>query len=190
MKPESQQCLPSDASENGIGSSRRDFIKSALVISAAGLATCLPLRSFADSVPRGSDPTRDFISVSQGITEHKHINPQLAARFLTAFDKRDAQFASKISQLARLRQPSDSAVSFKQKAVAAGLGDFLQEILTAWYTGTIGSDYKGTLVAYKNALMYATVSDGLVVPTYCGNGPLWWTEPVPDPLDPELINSL
>lgn len=189
MTPDFEQ-LPKEATENGIGSSRRDFIKSALVITASGLAASLPLRSFADSVARGSDPIRDFISVSQGITEHKHINPQLAARFLTAFDQRDPQFSSKITRLAQLRQPADSAVSFKQKAVAAGLGDFLQDILTAWYTGTIGNDYKGTLVAYKDALMYATVSDGLVVPTYCGNGPLWWTEPVPDPLDPELMNNL
>ncbi|ARU93605.1 sugar dehydrogenase complex small subunit [Tatumella citrea] len=179
-----------DLPENGTGSSRRGFIKSALVLTASGLVASLPLRSFASSVVHGGDTTQDFISVSQAITEHKHINPQLAAHFLSAFIKRDNQFSSKITRLAQLYQTGDTAIVFKNKAVAAGLGDFLQQILTAWYTGTIGDDYKGTLVAYKEALMYDTVSDGLVVPTYCGNGPLWWTVPVPDPLDPELINNL
>lgn len=181
---------PSDVIENGTGSTRRDFIRSALVISVAGIAASLPLQSFADSVIRGSDAARDFIRVSQTITEHKHISPQLASHFLSAFSQRDPQFNSKISRLAAVIQPSDTAVAFKQRAVAAGLGNFLQDIVTAWYTGTLGDDYKGTLVAYKEALMYATVSDGLVVPTYCGNGPLWWTAPVPDPLDPELIDNL
>ena len=180
----------SDTSENGTGSSRRDFIRSALVISVAGLAASLPLQSFADSVIHGRDVAQDFIRVSQTITEHKHISPPLAAHFLSAFSQRDPQFTSKISRLAAVIQPSDTAAGFKQRAVTAGLGNFLQDIITAWYTGTIGDDYKGTLVAYKEALMYATVSDGLVVPTYCGNGPLWWTAPVPDPLDPELIDNL
>ena len=180
----------SDITKNGTDSSRRDFIRSALIISAAGIAASLPLQSFADSVIHGNDAARDFIRVSQTITEHKHISPPLASHFLSAFNQRDPQFTSKIARLAAVIQPSDTAAQFKQRAVAAGLGNFLQDIVTAWYTGTIGNDYKGTLVAYKDALMYATVSDGLVVPTYCGNGPLWWTVPVPDPLDPELINNL
>ncbi|MBS0877688.1 MULTISPECIES: sugar dehydrogenase complex small subunit [unclassified Tatumella] len=179
-----------DLPASGTGSSRRGFIKSALILTAGSLAASLPLQSFASSLVHGGDTTQDFISVSQAITEHKHINPQLATHFLSAFIKRDNQFSSKITRLAQLRQPGDSAIAFRQKAIDAGLGDFLQQILTAWYTGTIGDDYKGTLVAYKQALMYDTVSDGLVVPTYCGNGPLWWTAPVPDPLDPELINNL
>ncbi len=176
--------------ENGTGSSRREFIKSALVITVTGMVASLPLQSFASSVVHGGDTIQDFIRVSQAITEHKHINPTLAAHFLSAFIKRDDQFSSKITRLAQLYQTGDSAVAFQTKAVAAGLGEFLQQVVTAWYTGTIGDDYKGTLVAYKEALMYDTVSDGLVVPTYCGNGPLWWTVPVPDPLDPELINNL
>ncbi len=182
--------LSSDISGIGTGSSRREFLRSALIISAAGLAASLPLQSFADSVIHGRDAARDFIRVSQTITEHKHISPQLASRFLGAFSQRDPQFNSKIARLAAVIQSPMSAADFKQQAVAAGLGNFLQDIITAWYTGTIGDDYKGTLVAYKDALMYATVSDGLVVPTYCGNGPLWWTAPVPDPLDPELIDNL
>ena len=118
------------------------------------------------------------------------MRPPPAAQLLVACGRRDPQFTSKITRLASVREPSDTAAGFKQRAVTTRLGNFLQDIITAWYTGTIGDDYKGTLVAYKEAFMYATVSDGLVVPTYCGNGPLWWTAPVPDPLDPELIDNL
>lgn len=28
--------------------------------------------------------------------------------------------------------------------------------------------------------MYRPVKDALIVPTYCGNGPLWWTAAPPE----------
>jgi hypothetical protein len=35
------------------------------------------------------------------------------------------------------------------------------------------------MVSYVDALMYRPVSDGLPAPTYCLNGPIWWTGPIP-----------
>lgn len=179
----------SAASKNGTGSTRREFLLAAAGLTLTGALTALPGRAFAASVTSGRDALRDFISVSHSITEHQHLDVELGARFFTAFTESDAHFAERVGQLARLSQPGDSAEQLMDRARAAGLGDFLYAIVTAWYTGTIGNDYQGKLIAYKQALMYQPVSDGLIVPTYCGNGPLWWTQPLPDDNN-SLISSL
>ena len=118
------------------------------------------------------------------------MNAELAAHFFNAFVKKVPEFTQQITLLGQLIQADMSAVTFAEKAQAAGLQDLLQQIVTAWYTGTVGNDYHGILVSYQQAWMYRTVSDGLVVPTYCGNGPLWWTAPVPDANSTAIIDAL
>ncbi|MEG3131644.1 sugar dehydrogenase complex small subunit [Pantoea cypripedii] len=175
--------------KNGTGSTRREFLFATLGLTLTGAVASLPGRAFAASVLSASDAVKQFISISQAITEHKHLDTVLAARFFQAFSQRDAQFGPRLTQLSRLLQPGMSAQQLLDQADKAGLHDFLYQIVTAWYTGTVGNDYHGTLVAYKQALMYQTVSDGLIVPTYCGNGPIWWTAPIPDEHS-SLIDSL
>lgn len=175
--------------ENGTGSTRREFIRTALGITVSGALIALPFGTFAAEAVSATDPLRGFIALSQAITEHRQIDSTLAARFYRAFARHDAQFTARIRELARVLAAGDSAQQLMEKATRIGLNDFLYQIVTAWYTGTVGNDYHGTLVAYRHALMYQPVSDGLVVPTYCGNGPIWWTAPVPDEND-GLIASL
>lgn len=175
--------------KNGTGSNRREFLRAAVNLTVSAALFVGPGRAFAASLVSASDPVKNFITVSQAITEHKQIDSGLAARFYEAFARRDRQFTARVTRLAQLLTAGDSAQQLMDKATRAGLKDFLYQIVTAWYTGTVGSDSHGTLVAYKQALMYAPVSDGLVVPTYCGNGPIWWTAPVPDEND-GLIASL
>jgi fructose 5-dehydrogenase small subunit len=165
--------------KNGTGSTRREFLFATLGLTLTGVVATLPGRAFAASVISGSDAVKQFISISQAITEHKHLDTVLAARFFQVFSQRDAQFGPRLTQLALLLQPGMTAQQLLDQADKAGLHDFLYQIVTAWYT----------LVAYKQALMYQTVSDGLIVPTYCGNGPIWWTAPIPDEHS-SLIDSL
>lgn len=165
--------------KNGTGSSRREFIFAVAGLALTGVFAAMPGITFAANVANASDPVKAFIRVSQAITEHKQIDSVLAARFLEAFAQRDPLFDKRISQLNHLAVAGINAQQFLDKATQAGLHDFLYDIVTAWYTGTIGDDYHGTLIAYKQALMYQTVQDGLIVPTYCGNGSIWWTAPVP-----------
>lgn len=167
-------------SKNGTGSTRREFLRNTLGILAIGALTPLPFKAVAAGVASGADPLNGFIALSQAITEHRQIDSRLAARFYSAFSQCDAQFVPRVNRLVQLLQPGDSAQQLLDKASQAGLKDFLYQIVTAWYTGTVGDDHHGTLVAYQQALMYRPVSDGLVVPTYCGNGPIWWTQPLPD----------
>lgn len=175
--------------KNGTGSTRREFLLATARLTLAGAFASLSGNAFAASVARASDPVTAFIALSRTITEHKQIDSVLAARFFDAFAARDKHFAARLSHLAQLQSPDDSAQQLLNKATQAGLHDFLYQIVVAWYTGTVGDDYHGTLVAYKQALMYQTVSDGLIVPTYCGNGPIWWTAPVPAE-NPSLIENL
>lgn len=169
---------------------RRRFLKHSLIISAGCFLSSLPLPGLANSIVAGKDPLADFIRVTQLLTEHKHVDPRLAAHFFQVFAQQDRQFASKLQHVLSLSSPNITAIVLMAHAKAAGLSFFLQQIITAWYTGTIGDDYRGTVVSYQQALMYRVVSDGLVVPTYCGNGPLWWTASVPDANNLSVIDDL
>jgi len=165
------------AGKSGAGATRREFLLAAL---AAAFAAAAPRGALAAETAGLTAALEQFIHISQTITESDDLDPQLAGRFFVAFAQGDAQFAPRLAQLVPLATPGLSAQDFMAKAESAGLRDFLYQIITSWYTGTIGGDYRGILVAYQQALMYRTVRDGLTVPTYCGNGPIWWTAPVPD----------
>ena len=180
----------SDSHLSGTDTNRRRFLKNTLIVTAGCFVTSLPLAGLAQTPSTSGDPLRAFIRVTQTITEHKQINAELAAHFYNAFVKRSAQFAQQLLPLAQQISEGMSAEAFASRAQQAGLQALLQQIVTAWYTGTVGDDYHGTLVSYQQAWMYQTVSDGLVVPTYCGNGPLWWTAPVPDANSTAVIDAL
>lgn len=47
-------------------------------------------------------------------------------------------------------------------------------ILSAWYLGVVTSGKQTKLIAYENALMFDSVSDVLVIRSYCSNRPGYW----------------
>ena len=100
----------------------------------------------------------DFFDLSRAVTE-----------------KDDLDMAGRIGKLAALVRNHATAKTFKEAAAAEGLDGDVMRIVTAWYTGTVGTTKGPVVVAYKDALMYRPVADGLTVPTYCDNGPTWWT---------------
>lgn len=180
----------SDCDATGTDTNRRRFLKNSLIVTAGCFVTSLPLSGLAQNTSSSGDVLRAFIRVTQTITEHKQINAELAAHFYNAFVKKMPEFAQQMHPLVQLINDGMSATAFAEQAHRAGLQTLLQQIVTAWYTGTVGDDYHGILVSYQQAWMYRTVSDGLVVPTYCGNGPLWWTAPVPDANNMAVIDAL
>jgi len=182
--------LNADSHSAGTDTNRRRFLKNSLIVTAGCFVTSLPLSGLAQTPSTSGDPLRAFIRITQTITEHRHLNPELAAHFYNAFVHKSASFAQQVLPLAQKITEGMSADAFAQQAQQAGFEPLLKQIVTAWYTGTVGDDYRGTLVSYQQALMYQTVSDGLIVPTYCGNGPLWWTAPVPDANSTAVIDAL
>ncbi|MGB3833186.1 MAG: sugar dehydrogenase complex small subunit [Mesorhizobium sp.] len=117
----------------------------------------------------------DFFDLSRAVTEKDDLDPVTAQRIMAALLKDDPDMAGRIGKLAALARNHATAKTFKEAAVAEGLDGDVMRIVTAWYTGTVDTTKGSVVVAYKDALMYRPVADGLTVPTYCSNGPTWWT---------------
>lgn len=167
--------------KNGTGFSRREVL---LGLASTLLATSLlsyPFLSLAEQHTAAANPLQfaRFFKISQTLSEHEDIDQGMSARIFTALHNQNDQFATQVEQLGGLLQPGQSAKQLQQLAIQAGLQALVTAIITAWYTGTVGHGQTAELIAYKDALMYRPASDALIVPTYCGNGPLWWTAPPP-----------
>ena len=110
-----------------------------------------------------------------------------AARMLAAMRKADAGFTDRAAALACLMRVGDDPKALLSAASDVGRRDTALAIVAACYTGTVGQGPGAVVVSYADALMYRPVSDGLTVPTYCSNGPQWWTAPPPPALsfDPD-----
>ena len=126
-----------------------------------------------------------FYTLSQTITGHRDLSAGTAARIEQAMRTNVAGFAEHLPQLGALLVTGQQANTLLAAATAAGSGlrELALAIVAAWYTGTVaGNPANGTksiVVAYAEALMYRTVADGQVVPTYCNYGPLWWLKAPP-----------
>ena len=121
-----------------------------------------------------------FLAFSKAITGHDDIDPSTAARIREAMLQGDAAFAQQAASLAGLVQPGIAPDALLGAATSAGLREAALAVVTAWYTGTVVAGQKTTVVAYEQALMYRPVADALTVPTYCNEGPMWWTAAPPE----------
>jgi hypothetical protein len=125
-----------------------------------------------------------FLRLSKAVTGHDDLDATTASRLLAALQRADAAFNGRAAGLARLMQArltqdARTPETLLAAADTAGLRDTMLTLVSAWYTGTVGHGQQAEMVSYANSLMYRPVSDGLPVPTYCLNGPLWWPGPPP-----------
>lgn len=126
-----------------------------------------------------------FYTLSQTITGHRDLSAATAARIEQAMRTNVPGFAEQLPRLGALLVTGQEAKALLAAASAAdaSLRELALAIVAAWYTGTVaGNAAQGTksiVVAYAEALMYRTVADGQVVPTYCNYGPLWWLKAPP-----------
>src|SRR5476649_2077088 len=176
---------------NGTGFSRRDMLNG---LTSAMVATTLlgfPFISQAEKETATTSPVifGQFYRVSQAVTEHTNLSEGASARIFNAFFRSQPDFPVQVNKLHALVKNDQSASQLQEVAKQQGLGDLLTSIVTAWYTGTVGHGIDSILISYKDALMYRPVSDGLIVPTYCGNGPLWFTAAPPAAAMPESMNA-
>jgi hypothetical protein len=123
------------------------------------------------------DPS--FLQLSKAVTGHADLDATTASRLLIALHRVDPLFVDRAAALAQLARADQSPEAILSAAQAVGLGETMLALVAAWYTGTVGHGQQAEMVSYVDALMYRPVSDGLPAPTYCLNGPLWWTEPPP-----------
>lgn len=125
------------------------------------------------------EPGYDFLALSRAVTGHDDLDAVTASRIQAAMAKGNPDFTARASQLAALAGNHTDPAGLLAAAEGAGLRDTMLAIVSAWYTGTVGAGSQTAVVSYAHALMYWPVRDGLIVPTYCSNGPLWWTRPAP-----------
>lgn len=128
--------------------------------------------AFAEDQASGARP---FHVLSLALTGKGDLSPLTAGRIYEALLRDDAALPGEVATLSRLAQDHRTPEALKTAASEAGLGDLVMKIVTAWYTGTVETAQGPVVVAYAEALMYRPTADGLTVPTYCSNGPLWWS---------------
>lgn len=117
-----------------------------------------------------------FLALSRKVTGKDQLSPVTAGRILAALVADDPALSAKLEKLTDLSASTASPAALKQAASSVGLDGTVMAIVSAWYTGTIDTKAGPVVVAYKDALMYQPVADGLTVPTYCSRGPLWWSD--------------
>ena len=183
--------MESNVTANGTGFSRRQLLKGLTSAMVASTLLGFPFLSLAEKETATASPVifGQFYLISQAITEHKNISEGASAQIFNVFHRSHPDFAAQVTQLHALVKTGQSAKALQEAARQQGLGDLVTLIVTAWYTGTVGHGTDSILISYKDALMYRPVSDGLIVPTYCGNGPLYFTAAPPDAAMPESMNA-
>ncbi|MGI4862265.1 MAG: sugar dehydrogenase complex small subunit [Janthinobacterium lividum] len=160
---------------------RRRMLHGMLAIATAAAAGSATLRAFAQtpaaaastaaastgaaSAAAASGSLLDhFMAVSQALTGRTTLDPDVAARLLTAVGKEAPAFAGQLQQLAAALV--QGTLDAPQEALAL-------RILGGWYMGVVDNQ----VVTYEQALMFDVVSDVLVIRSYCPEKPGFWATP-------------
>jgi hypothetical protein len=120
-----------------------------------------------------------LLQLSKAAVGHDELDMTIASRLFAALRRADPTFNDHAAGLARLVHRGQTPEALLEVAKATGLHESMLTLVAAWYTGTVGHGQQAEIVSYADALMYRPVSDGLPVPTYCLDGPLWWPGPPP-----------
>jgi hypothetical protein len=181
--------------ESDLASPHTNDNLSSLNISRRALlgGTAFALGSLALHAPAmaqtASAPTPEqFLALSKRATDRAELSEVTSKRILDALGE-DASTAGGLVALVGMMNGAKSAADLKAAAVAGGQDKTLTAVISAWYTGTITTAKGPVVVAYKDALMYQSTADGLVVPTYCNKGPMWWRNTLPPDVTRTPINK-
>lgn len=133
--------------------------------------------------------TERFLELSRKLTAEADLDPVTAGRILATLTAGGTTEREALSRLVTLSEAGGDAEALRASAETEGLLEMLTRVLTAWYTGTVTTAEGSTVVAYREALMYRPVADGLVVPTYCNKGPMWWQDSLPPGVSRRPVNT-
>lgn len=160
------------AHKTSVSLSRRRLLQGMGILSLGALCNSLfPARALA--AEQMADNA--FLAVSAFLVS-RPVGPILGQRYFTALTRHDAQFPEKLNSLnSLLQQHHFSHVDEFLAAFGADNSDWqtAKTVISAWYTGVVGTGSDLELIAYADAMMYLPTKDILVVPTY-GGGPFYW----------------
>ena len=188
--PSSSHPEPSTSSAAMLGHLGHSLQRRQVLLSVSGIAALLAARQWLPTAIAQTPGSQEvaaapsaevmaFLNFSRKLTAHNELSPVTARRILEAGNRLSATFAPQVAELVKLTNDAADSPALMAAAELAGLKDHALAINTVWYTGTVVGPKASQVVAYREALMYSAVQDALPVPTYCLNGPLWWTQKPP-----------
>jgi len=142
-------------------------------------ALCFWLRETTLAADPVATPPDAFVLLSRLLTGFADVNPDLANRLREALLNIVPTTSQAVARLIPIGLQASDDTTLMTSVRAAGLGEAALALVSAWYTGTVGSGAHTEVIAYAEALMYRTVADGLAPPTYALGGPAWWVSAPP-----------
>lgn len=167
---------------------RRTLMMASAAAGASALAADMLAPRPAAAWALTADESR-FLAVSQAVTGHGDLNPDIAARLFAAMVRTFPGYGAQVEALARIARPGGTPEEILSRAEEANLRQTMLGLVAAWYTGSVQDKTNAPMVAYYDALMYQPTRDALPVPTYCFGKPGWWTE-TPPPLGVPAVSTV
>ena len=162
------------------GSARRPLL--AAMAAQAAIAALGGLRPAA-AAPAIADTDAAFMGLSHRLTARTALDPEIGRRLHAMLTTSRPGFDAEVAACAAF---ADTRAGMPAAALLAALdrhdprqAEAARAIVAAWYTGVAGSGPKATVIAYRDALMFAAVADVLAVPSYCRGAPGDWTAKPP-----------
>ncbi len=117
--------------------------------------------------------------LSRLLTGRTNLDPRTGHRLNAALSMAYRDFSAQVAACAAFANthgltaagPFAAALQSQQPLLAP----VLHIVVAAWYTGVAGDGPLAGVIAYREALMFDTVGDVLVVPSYCRAAPGYWT---------------
>ena len=145
------------------------------------LAACYLLGA-KHSIPTAGG--EDFLKISCFLTGRDHLEAADAQQFFAALAGQHADFAGNLAHLAASLAPQTPAGidALDLGTLSAADRNCALAIISAWYTGIVGTGRNARVITFDTALLYDATRDAVPVPTYCsGPAQSWAGEPPPAP---------
>ena len=120
--------------------------RSLLLSTAAMIVSTTAFPAFAQT------PDYDFLALSRAVTGHEDLDPVTASRIEVAMTKSDPGFSARARTLAELIKGKVDPAVLLNAAEGVGLRDTMLAIVSAWYTGTVGTGAQAAVVSYADAI--------------------------------------
>ncbi|MDC0611385.1 sorbitol dehydrogenase family protein [Vibrio sp.] len=144
---------------------RRRIIKSSGIIGAIALISPLSLMA----APYNNREI--FLSISKALTSNDNLNSELSVRIHQALKDSEQNFDRRLNTLSSEMSKKSLEKNYDLTPSSQSLAKL---IISAWYTGIVGSGTKARVITYRHALQFEAVKDVLQIRSYCPNRPGFW----------------
>jgi|GEM_PF-1689158 len=162
---------------------RRRFIKLLAASTVAGTVSSLLPGQIAWAIDAGQQPAGAdfpaFMSVSEIICGYPTLDNALGKRIYTLITAEHSDASQSIAALQKQLNANMSSAEMQTalKKLNTPTQQLFSKILRGWQIGIVGSGKQSRVVAYEYALMYAPISDVVVLPTFARGEPHYWAFP-------------